>query len=353
MINGTASASVNVSTASTSTCGGTTVNFTATPINGGTAPSYQWKLNGANVGSNSSNYTNSTLNNNDQVAVVMTSNIGCATSNPATSSAVTMSISPTLTPTISVTSNPVYPSQGLPATFTSSVTNAGASPGYQWYKSGSPISGAILPVLVVPSPLASENYSVKLTSSYACATIPVVMSNYVSINTPLPVTLEWYTARPDNGKALLQWKTAQEYNNKQFIIERATNTNSNSYTLIGYIPALNAVNGSTYNFTDDPGRAGIYLYRLTQQDIDGNKKSLGIRAVNLEGKNSWIIQDLGSSWQLSSNQSFSYRLLDMQGRLLKASTGNGSIAITKPEPKGIYLLQLETGGELFTQKLLK
>ena len=353
MVNGTAAASVNVSTASTSTCSGTTVNFTAAPTNGGTAPSYQWKLNGANVGSNSSSYTNSTLNNNDQVAVVMTSNIGCATSNPATSSTLTMSVTPTLTPTVTVTSNPVNPIAGIPVTFTSSATNAGAGPGYQWYKNGSPISGATSSVLVVPSPGYSETYSVKLTSAYSCASSPVVMSNYVPVNSVVPVTLEWYTVRPDNGKALLQWKTAQEYNNKQFIIERATNTNSNVYTIVGYTASLNAANGSTYNFIDDPGRAGIYLYRLTQQDIDGNKKSLGIRAVNLEGKISWMIQDLGNCWQLSSNQSFSYRLLDMQGRLLKASTSSGSISINKPEPKGIYLLQLETGGELFTQKLLK
>ncbi len=353
MINGTAAASVSVSTASTSTCSGNTVNFTANPTNGGTSPSYQWQLNNVNVGSNSPSYTNSALNNNDQVKVIMTSNIGCATSNPATSGTVTMTVTPTLTPMISITSNPVNPIQGVQVVFTASAINGGVSPGYQWYKNGSPISGAVSALLTVPAPVYSENYSVKLTSSYPCSATPVVMSNYVTVNNVLPVALEWYTARPDNGKAYLQWKTAQEFNNKQYIIERATNTNATAYITVGNVTAMNNANGSTYNLTDDPGHSGIYLYRLTQQDIDGNKRSLGIRAVNLNGKNSWMIQDLGNLWQLSSDQSFSYRLLDMQGRLLKAALGNGTVSITKPEPKGIYLLQLETGGELFTQKLLK
>jgi hypothetical protein len=43
----------------------------------------------------------------------------------------------------------------------------------------------------------------------------------------------------------------------------------------------------------------------------------------------------------------------MQGRTLKYASGTGTASIDKPNSAGVYLLQLETGGELFTQKLLK
>jgi len=355
MTNGTATASVTMSASSGSVCGGNTVSFAATPVNGGSSPTYQWKLNNVNIGTNSPTFTSSSLNNGDQVRVVMTSSIGCATPNPATSNTITLIVSPPLTPDITIASVPAHPTgNGSPAVFTAVAVNGGLTPSYQWLKNGMPISGAILPVLAATNVYMTETYSCRLTSSYACATVPNAMSNYIVVNGPgLPVTLEWYNARPENGKAVLQWKTAMELNNKQFIIERALSTSSTSYAKVGNVTATNSSNGAIYNFTNDPGSKGIFLYKLTQEDIDGNKKMLGIRSVNLGGKTSWMVQDLGSYWQLSCSQAFSYRLVDMQGRTLKYFSGTGTVSIDKPNSAGVYLLQLETGGELFTQKLLK
>jgi hypothetical protein len=71
-------------------CVGTSVTFTATPVNGGAAPSYQWKLNGGDVGTNSNTYTNSSLNNGDQISCELTSNAACVSGNPALSNVLTM-----------------------------------------------------------------------------------------------------------------------------------------------------------------------------------------------------------------------------------------------------------------------
>ncbi len=86
-------ASISISASSNLICSGTNVTFTATPTNGGTTPVYQWKLNGGNVGTNSTTYTNAALANNDVVTCVMTSNATpCLTGSPATSNTVTITI---------------------------------------------------------------------------------------------------------------------------------------------------------------------------------------------------------------------------------------------------------------------
>jgi hypothetical protein len=70
---------------------GTLVTFTATPVNGGAAPGYQWQVNGGNVGTNSPEYAFVPVNG-DVITCILTSNATCITGNPAVSNSVTMII---------------------------------------------------------------------------------------------------------------------------------------------------------------------------------------------------------------------------------------------------------------------
>ncbi len=75
---------------------GTMINFTATPVNGGTKPTYQWTRNGANVvGALSNIWGASTLSNNDQICVDMTSSYMCPNPKSAKSNCIKVSIEST------------------------------------------------------------------------------------------------------------------------------------------------------------------------------------------------------------------------------------------------------------------
>lgn len=61
------------------------VHYTAIPINCGLNPVYQWYLNGIPVGANSNIYITNNAANDDEIYVVVTNNISCATSPTAES----------------------------------------------------------------------------------------------------------------------------------------------------------------------------------------------------------------------------------------------------------------------------
>jgi uncharacterized protein (TIGR02145 family) len=101
VVNSNLPAGVSVVASSNPFCPGSPVTYTATPVNGGLSPSYQWKINGANAGTNSSVYTY-TPTPGDSIRCIITSNLNCVTGNPASSGKVIMSANPV--PNVSFTS---------------------------------------------------------------------------------------------------------------------------------------------------------------------------------------------------------------------------------------------------------
>lgn len=165
-------------------CVGTNVTFTANPTNGGTAPTYQWMVNGVAVsGATGATFSSSTLQNGAVVTVVMTSNVACPNAPTATSNAITVTVNPTLVPSVSIVSNPnASVCAGAPITFTATPTNGGTTPVYQWMVNGAPVNGATGATFTSTTLQNGDVVTVNLTSNAVCVNPATATSNAININ---------------------------------------------------------------------------------------------------------------------------------------------------------------------------
>jgi len=180
--------SVSIAPSANPVCSGTSVTFTASPVNGGSSPTYQWKVNGVNAGTNSSTY-NYTPVNNDAVTCVMTSNAPCKSGNPATSNTVTMTVNPNLPVSVSIapSANPVC--SGTSVTFTASPVNGGSSPTYQWKVNG--VNAGTNSSTYTYTPVNNDAVTCVMTSNAPCISGNPATSNTVTmtVNPNLPVSV--------------------------------------------------------------------------------------------------------------------------------------------------------------------
>jgi hypothetical protein len=203
-------------------CAGSTVTFTATPVNGGPYPAYQWQVNGSNLPGATNATCNIAPSNNDVITCVMTSNVPCVTGNPATSNPVAMTVTPLLPVSVTITAsaNPACPSTQV--TFLATPVNGGSNPTYTWYKNGA-VTGGNSPGYTY-TPANNDVIYCRLSSNAPCVSGNPASSNsitmtivpYLTVSVSItasanpscnyqPVT---YTATPVNGgtSPSFQWK---------------------------------------------------------------------------------------------------------------------------------------------------
>jgi Zn-dependent metalloprotease len=151
----------------------TPVTFTATPVFGGGAPTYQWSVNGTIVGGTGPTYAYVPANG-DIVACQLNSSYPCASPSIATTSE-TLVVNPLLLPVVSV--NPVPNDTvctGGSVTYAAVPVNGGTFPTYTWTENGTLVASG---PTYSTAPSDGDIIVCQMTSNAVCRSTSVVNSS--------------------------------------------------------------------------------------------------------------------------------------------------------------------------------
>jgi hypothetical protein len=289
---------VSISSSSTTVCPGTPVIFTATPVNGGT-PSYQWKVNGINAGTDSPIFESSQLTNGDVITCIMTSSISCVTVQADTSNAITMNVGSSVTPAVSIAASSVSICAGTLVTFTASPVNAGNSPTFQWKLNGNNVgngtatyqgstfaNGDVVKVIMTAS-LPCANPTVVASDSIIMTVNPAAVTPSVSIvpdyNPLCAGGMVTFTATPTNGgnDPFFQWKVNGNNTGEDSVIFYSGSLQNGDVISVSMTsslgcasPATVSSNNVTMTITPDP----VIVYGDNDGDGYGSQSSGGFIA---------------------------------------------------------------------------
>ena len=296
--------SVSITADQTTVTTGATVNFTATPVNGGATPIYQWQVNGVNTGTNSTAFSYIPTNA-DSVKVIVTSSEICITGSPATSNTIGLKVNATLVASVSITADQNNVCAGTPITNSAVPINGGASPSYQWKVNGlavgtnapsftsTPNDGDSIRVImtiaetgILGSPAASNNIIIhtsasitptftsigQLTLNSSAPTLPTTSQNGITgtwnpsgINTTVVGTGE-YSFTPDGGQcASIAKITIEVISNITPLFSLADQLCQNSIAPLLPTTSTNGIRGTWSPTAINTAQIGVLTYVFTPE----------------------------------------------------------------------------------------
>lgn len=183
--------SVSISANLNEICTGETVIFTATGIDLGTDPVFQWQINGNNVGFNDPVFSTSDLADGQNINCLVTTNLQCSTTNEANSNTISITVNEVVNPEIEIVASATDVCEGESITFTANASDFGANPSYQWQVDGVNV-GANQPNFETNTLENGQQVTCILSVAESCATSAAVTSApiVVSVSLGLVPTLD-------------------------------------------------------------------------------------------------------------------------------------------------------------------
>ncbi len=179
-------------------CSGSSITFTAQPTDPGTAPMYQWLLNGNPITSaTGTSFTSSSLTNNALISVRMTANNQCQNVNQVTSQAISVTVNAPVVPAVSISSTNVSACQGDSVFIQSIGVNMGSNPRYSWSINQQLVDTTN--ALRTASIQNGDTVRVLVRTNAVCQTVDSVWSNALIFNITPKVNPSVSFALPTNA----------------------------------------------------------------------------------------------------------------------------------------------------------
>ncbi len=241
-------------------CVGDNVTFTATPTGlGAVTPTYQWTVNGNNVGANSSTYTTNSLSNGDVVQVTMSYSGPCNSGN-VNSNTITMNVTSGSPASVSIDVSPNDTvCAGSTLIFTATPTNGGSNPSYQWTVNGNNV-GTNSATFTTNNLNNGDVVQVTMTSSSACVSgSPTVSSNTITITFGLQASCSTIGANTGSPATIFANISGGAAPYTFTVTNFGDNTNDSQ----------SGVNATTTSFSHVYPAAGVYTVSITVTDANG------------------------------------------------------------------------------------
>lgn len=331
-------------------CSGSMATFTATPVNGGSTPSYQWTVNGMPVGGSGSTYSYIPADG-DIINVVLTAAGGICPAPATASSSFTASITSYMMPSVTTTVTPgTHVCTGTPVNFTATPLSGGSAPAYKWIKNG-------VYVATGPSYYSAMNngdiMKVLLFSNYPCRLADSVYSAESIMNVETPTPAPTVSIFSSSGFLI----TAGQ--NDSFVAVAAGGTASLNYQW--YVNSVQIAGATTPVYTTNALTNGsIVSCKVWNTDFCGASTvksvvvsvgAVGVGMIDNQAEFSIVPNPNNGAFTLAgSGDDITATITDMVGRIVYTEAVNAidhkiehQVGLSNL-PAGVYMLTLNSEG---------
>ena len=166
-------------------CAGEAITFTTNTNQVGDNPTFQWMIDGSNVGSNTSIFSTSNLSNAQTVTCIVTSSNICTSIPTATSNTISINVTSPVTPELNVQADQTNICSGETVTFIANGTDLGSSAQYEWFIDGT-TTGLINTTFTTNNLTDGQSVTCQAVTSETCVTTNILTSVPIQVEVTTP-----------------------------------------------------------------------------------------------------------------------------------------------------------------------